>query len=74
MTFTPLCICMLSEYMQPQGLHIWGGGWGVGGGKTDGVLGFVSNILFMCGLGQRNGCSDLLGPGDPEDRLLVRAR
>jgi len=46
----------------------------VGGGKTDGISGFVSSLLFMCGLGQSNQCSDLLRPGDLEDRILVRAR
>ena len=32
------------------------------------------HILFMCGLGQCNRYSDFLGPGDPEDQILVRAR
>ena len=45
----------------------------MGGGKTDGISGFVSSTLFLCGLGQHNRCSDLLEPGDPEDRNLVRA-
>jgi len=52
----------------------FGWGLGVGGGETDGTSGFVSNILFTCGLGQRNRCNDLLRPGDPEDRIQVRAR
>jgi len=42
--------------------------------ETDGISGFVLNILFTCGLGQGNRCSDLLRPGDPEDRIQVRAR
>jgi hypothetical protein len=76
-TFTPRCICMLSGYMQLQGLHISNGGWsggGGGGGKTDGISGFVSSILFMCGLGQHGRCSDLLGPADSDDRIVVRER
>jgi len=44
------------------------------GVETDGIAGFVLNILFTCGLGQRNWCSDLLRPGDPEDQIQVRER
>jgi hypothetical protein len=50
-------------------------GWGRGGGgKTDGISGFVSSLLFMCGLGQHCRCSDLLGPADSDDRIVVRER